>query len=124
MPDLKTYYDAAIAADTAHKAIVAQVDAAMALGTPEGDAQAIALNDALDQALATAKAKNRLYVSMRDSSLTGENIAANFTEAVDPAASQGDKKIMPRAAFAALDPQAQMTFIKARGKVVDEVSNG
>ena len=61
---------------------------------------------------------------MRHASLTCENSAANITEAVDPAASQGDKKVMTRDALTALDPQAQMAFMKAGGKVVNEVLNG
>ncbi len=122
MPNLKPYYDAALAADANVQRVMAQIDQAFNLGTPEGQAQALSLRSALDAAKAQAKSANELYVSMRDASLVSDNGVSNFTAPADPA-QDGSQKQMSRSAFELLDPQARIVFLRAGGEVLDEVRN-
>ena len=122
MPNLKPYYDAVLSAEAHVQNVMAQIDEAFNLGTPEGQAQALALRESLDAAKSQAKSINELYVSMRDASLVSDNGVSNFTAPADPAQG-GSQKQMSRAAFGVLDPQARMEFLKAGGEVLDEVSN-
>ena len=119
MPNLKPYLDAAVSADADVQRVMAEIDIAFNLGTPEGQTQALELRPTLDAAKAKAKSANELYVSMRDASLVSGNAASNFTAPADPAAQPQDKKVMTRAAFGALEPNARMEFLKAGGKITD-----
>jgi hypothetical protein len=120
MPNLKPYLDAAVSADAAVQRVMAEIDIAFNLGTPEGQTQALELRPTLDAAKANAKSANELYVSMRDASLVSDNAAANFTAPADPAAQPEQKKAMTRSAFDALEPNARMEFIRARGKITED----
>ena len=123
MLNLKPYYDAALAADAEVQRILAEMDSHFNAGTEEGKKKALELRPALDEAKLQAKQANELYTSMRDASLVNDNVAALFTSPTDPAA-QSDRggegaKVMNRAAFQQLDPNARMSFMKAGGKLVD-----
>jgi hypothetical protein len=123
MPNLKPYYDAALAADAEVKRILNEMDTLFNDGTEDGKTKALALRPALDEAKSQAEQANTLYISMRDASLVNDNAAALFTSPADPAATNDPKgegsKVMNRAAFRALDPAARMSFIKANG-IVEE----
>jgi hypothetical protein len=123
MPNLKPYYDAALAADAEVKRILAEMDTAFNDGTPEGKQKALSLRPALDEAQTKAKEANQLYASMRDASLVNDSMASLFTTPPDPA--QQDQKddspkVINRAGLKALSPVAQIQFFRAGGKVVDD----
>lgn len=123
MPNLKPYYDAALAADAEVKRILGEMDASFNNGTDEGKQNALALRPALDEAKSKAEQSNLLYVSMRDASLVNDKLGALFSLPADPGANNdqhgSDARVMNRAAFAALDANARMNFMKGGGKLVD-----
>ena len=121
MPNLKPYLDAAVSADAAVQRVMAEIDMFFSLGTLEGQTQALEMRPALDEAKANAKSANELYVSMRDASLVSDNAASNFTAPADPATKPEQKNQLTRTAFDALDFTARMAFVKAGGKISDEV---
>lgn len=125
MPNLKPYYDAALAADAEVKRILNEMDAAFNEGTDEGKEKALALRPTLDEAKIKAEEANKLYASMRDASLVNDSMAALFTTPPDPAkddhdgTSDASPKVIKRADFDALTPAARMTFMKSGGRVED-----
>ncbi len=122
MPNLKPYYDSALAADAEVKRILNEMDVAFNEGTEEGKKKALELRPALDEAKTKAEGANQLYASMRDASLVNDSMASLFTTPPDPANNdQEDKspKVINRAGLKALSPVAQIAFFRAGGKVVD-----
>ena len=123
MPNLKSFYDAALAADAEVKRILANMEAYFNDGTEDGKTKALELRPALDEAKIKAEQANTLYISVRDASLVNDSAAALFTSPADPAAQHdqgGDSdKVMNRAAFRSLSPAAQMEFSKAGGTLVE-----
>jgi hypothetical protein len=123
MPNLKPYYDAAFAADAEVKKILNEMDTHFNAGTEEGKKKALELRPALDEAKVKSEQANTLYISMRDASLTNDNVGALFSSPADPAASSDqhgpESKVMNRAAFRQLSPNARASFSKAGGKLVD-----
>lgn len=122
MLDLKPQYDAARAASEKVQAILNDMKAALDAGTEEGKQKALELRPALDQAKIEADNANQLYLSMRDAAGTTDNAARLFVpagSAVSPDAATANAKEMTRAAFMGLDPEAQMKFMKAGGKLVE-----
>jgi hypothetical protein len=120
MPNLKPYYDAALAADAEVKRILNEMDTLFNDGTEDGKTKALELRPALDEAKNKAEQANKLYVSMRDASLENDNAAALFTSPADPAAKSDQEqhpKVIKRAEFDALDVAARMAFMKSGGKV-------
>jgi len=122
MPNLKPYYDAALAADAEVKRILAEMDAAFNDGTPEGKEKALSLRPALDVAQQKAKEANELYASMRDASLVNDSMASLFTTPPDPATdhqTDASPKVMKLSEFRALPPKDRLAFSKAGGKIED-----
>jgi len=122
MPNLKPYYDAALAADAEVKRILNEMDAAFNEGTDEGKEKALALRPTLDEAKTKAEEANKLYASMRDASLVNDSMAALFTTPPDPAKDdQTDvsPKVMKLSDFRALPPKDRLAFSKAGGKIED-----
>ncbi len=122
MPNLKPYYDAALAADEEVKRILNEMDAAFNDGTPEGKEKALSLRPALDEAQKKAQEANKLYASMRDASLVNDSMASLFTTPPDPASNDqkdDSPKVINRAGLQALSPTARMSFMKAGGKVIE-----
>lgn len=124
MPNLKPYYDAALAADAEVKRILNEMDVAFNDGTPEGKEKALSLRPALDEAQKKAKEANELYASMRDASLINDSAASLFTTPPDPATTGGQpnengRAVMKRAEFDALNPARRMAHMKAGGIVED-----
>jgi hypothetical protein len=123
MPNLKPYYDAALAADAEVKRVLNEMDTAFNDGTDEGKQKALDLRPALEEAKTKAEGANKLYASIRDASLVNDNMAALFTTPPDPAKDdqQDDKspKVMKLPDFQALTPKARLAFSKAGGRVED-----
>jgi hypothetical protein len=125
MPNLKPYYDAALAADAEVKRILNEMDAAFNEGTEEGQTKALELRPTLDGAKVKAEQANQLYASMRDASLVNDSMAALFTTPPDPAKDEHDgtsdasPKVMKLSEFRALPPKDRLAFSKAGGKIED-----
>jgi hypothetical protein len=122
MPNLKPYYDAALAADAKVKQILSEMDTAFNEGTDEGKQKALDLRPALEEAKTKAEEANKLYASMRDASLINDSSAALFTTPPDPAGNdQKDEspKVMKRSDYQALTPKARLVFSKAGGRLED-----
>jgi len=122
MPNLKPYYDAALAADAEVRRILNEMDAAFNEGTDEGKAKALALRPALDEAKTKAEEANKLYASMRDASLVNDSMAALFTTPPDPAKEEqtdASPKVMKRSDFNELPPKDRLAFAKAGGQIED-----
>ena len=122
MPNLKPYYDAALAADADVKRILNEMDAAFNEGTDEGKEKALALRPMLDEAKTKAEEANKLYASMRDASLVNDSMAALFTTPPDPAKddqTDANPKVMKLPEFRALSPKDRLAFSKAGGKIED-----
>jgi len=122
MPNLKPYYDAALAADADVKRILNEMDAAFNEGTDEGKEKALALRPMLDEAKTKAEEANKLYASMRDASLVNDSMAALFTTPPDPAKddqTDANPKVMKLHEFNALSPKDRLAFSKAGGKIED-----
>lgn len=122
MPNLKPYYDAALAADAKVKQILAEMDAAFNSGTEEGKRKALELRPALDEAQKQAEDANELYISMRDASLVSDNSASLFSAPADPANNSDQRKpltVMKRGEFFALSAAEREAFIANGGKIQD-----
>ena len=124
MPNLKPYYDAALAADTEVKRILAEMDAAFNEGTDDGKQKALELRPALDEAQRKAKGANELYASMRDASLVNDNAASLFTLPPDLAQNEEKQPATPKSLklseYRALDPQQRLAFAKSGGQLTEE----
>jgi hypothetical protein len=124
MPNLKPYYDAALAADAEVKRVLAEMDTAFNDGTAEGKEKALSLRPALDEAQTKAKAANELYVSVRDTTLTNNDAAALFTTPPDAGAQPTQPEEAPKtlklAEFQALTPAERLAFAKSGGTLEDE----
>jgi dihydroxyacid dehydratase/phosphogluconate dehydratase len=119
--NLKPYYDAAVASVAEKQRIVNVMDALFTDGKKE---EALAMQPELDAAVLQSKADSELYNSMLAAS-SDSDTPQNFVPA--GAGQQGvddAQKQMTRSAFDALEPQARMEFMKAGGKLSDEVKNG
>ena len=123
MIDLKPYYDNVLNAQAAVQAVLNEIDAAMKLGTTEGEDQARALELKLDEATAKAEAAQTFYDKMLKASKTS-NVVKNFVpvsdQPTDPEEDETPKGTMKRTAFQALNPAARVDFLEANGKVVDD----
>ena len=117
--NLKPVYDAALAADAEVQRVMTEMLAAFDKGTEEGQAEALAMRPALDEAKTKAVEANSLYVVMRDASTTSDGAARNFVPV--PGAEAVGKKVISRAQFEALDYGERHTFFKDGGTVVDKL---
>lgn len=122
MPNLKPYYDAALAADAEVKRILAEMDTAFNDGTEDGKRKALELRPALDKAQKQAEDANELYISMRDASLVNDNTAALFSTVADPAKesdqAKPDRETMSLAEYNAMSPRDRLAFAKRGGRLI------
>jgi hypothetical protein len=122
MTDLKPYYDRVLNAQAAVQAVVNKIDAAMKLGTPEGEDQALALEAELDAATVAAESAQKFYNKLLNATKTS-NVVQNFVPITetpnDPDADKKDDKVMKLSEFQALDPKVRFAFIQANGVVED-----
>jgi hypothetical protein len=122
MIDLKPYYDNVLNTQAAVQAILNEIDAAIKLGTPEGEEQALAMEPKLDAATAKAEAAQKFYDKVLNASKTSD-VAVNFvpvSNTPNTPEEETPKGTMVRKDFQALNPAARVDFLKANGKVVDE----
>jgi hypothetical protein len=121
MIDFKPYYDNVLNAQAAVQEIINSIDAAMKLGTPEGEEQALALEPQLDAATAKAEAAQAFYDKLVKASKT-TNVVKNFvpvSETPTNPEEENSKGPMKRADFQALTPAARKKYIFSGGEVED-----
>src|SRR5688500_15262154 len=120
MADLKPYYDNVLKTQADLQSIINNMDAAMLLGTPKGEEQALALEPTLDEAIAKAERAQAFYDKLVAASKTA-NVAKNFVPVSEtpPTPDEQSKGIMNRAEFEQLDQSARAEFIKNGGKIQD-----
>jgi hypothetical protein len=121
MTDLKPYYDRVISAQANLQAVVNEIDTAMALGTPEGEAAALALESKLDEATAKVEAAEAFYAKIQKGAKTS-TAAKNFVPVSTTDATDGEaakKGVMKRADFDALEAFEKSDFVKSGGKIED-----
>lgn len=121
MNDLKPLYDAAIAAEAKVRQVLGEMKAQLELDTEEGKQAALDLRPALDVAKVKAEEANLLYVSMRDADReSGLDVGRKFVPVSSSLPEGQNQGQMKRGEFDALDPSAQMNFIKGGGHVVGD----
>lgn len=116
MTDLKSLYDAALAAEENVKSLKNQMIEALNEGTEEGKTRARELRAQLDAAKQEAEEANQFYVSAREAEQIASNPAAKFVpnpEQPEPA----EKQVMSLADFNQLTPRERLAFSKAGGKL-------
>ena len=120
MADLKPYYDNVLKTQAALNSILNNMEAAMNLGTPEGEEEALALEPLLDEATAKAERAQAFYDKLVAASKTA-NVAKNFVPVSNtpPTPEDPSKGPMKRAEFDALNQREQAAYIKAGGKIED-----
>lgn len=119
--DLKNFYDRVITAQAAIETVKNQIADALALGTPEGEEQALALEATLDTAIADEAKWHAFYNKLVDSS-KGQNALGKFIPLTSQEIEEepkDEKKTMKRVDWNALDPVARGQFITAGGKLED-----
>lgn len=122
MANLKPVYDAVKAAEEKVNGILAEMSGAFEEGTPEGVQRALALRPQLDEAKAEADRANELYVSMRDASQVEDSPARKFVP-VGSAQGESSKKVITRAEWEEMDPQARHNHLKQGGSIVDSLED-
>jgi len=120
MADLKPYYDNVLKTQAALNSIINNMDAAMLLGTEEGEEQALALEPMLDEAIAKAERAQAFYDKMVAASKTSD-VVKNFVPISDTPTNpeEQSKGIMNRTEFEQLDQRARAEYIKSGGKIQD-----
>ena len=120
MSDLKPYYDNVLKTQAALNSIINDMEAAMNLGTEEGEEQALALEPLLDEATAKAERAQAFYDKLVAASKTA-NVAINFVPVSSTPSDPEDvpKGPMKRAEFNALSPKARLAFSQAGGTIED-----
>jgi hypothetical protein len=125
MTDLKPYYDNVLKAQANVQAVINQIDELMALGTPEGDEQAMALAPQLDEATAKAEKAENFYNKLRKASETS-NVTRNFlpvsAEEIPDEEEKKPKGVMNRAEFEKLDARERKEFVLQGGRVQQSIS--
>ena len=122
MSDMKTLYDRVLTAQANIENVKNQINVALALGTPEGDTQALEMESALDTAIAEEQRWHAFYDKLAGAQ-SETNTAKKFVpiEAEDiPAEDANPKGTMTRAEFQNLNPAARVDFLRSGGKVIDE----
>lgn len=114
--NLKTYYDAAITAETAVQAVLSEMDTLLTEGKK---AEALDLRPKLDEAKTQAKEANEIYSMMRDGA-EASGKARNFVPAGGKEAEKAAANQTSRAVFDQMEAKDQMKFVKSGGIVVDD----
>lgn len=123
MSDLKQLYDRVTTAQATIETVKNQIADALALGTPEGDEQALALESTLDSSIADEAKWHAFYDKLVNSS-KGQNALQKFiplTQTEIPVEDEDNTKVkaMNRADFEKMAPIARMDFIRGGGQITD-----
>jgi hypothetical protein len=117
--DLKPYYDRVISLQANTQGILAKIDDALKLGTPEGETEALAMKEELETAMAEQEKVEGFYNTLLKASKTATNPVKNFlpvaqSEIEDEATTP---KLMTVAEYQALAPKDRLAYVKAGGKL-------
>ena len=122
MSDIKTLYDKVLTAQADIETVRNQINDALALGTPEGDEGALALEPKLDESIANEKKWHALYdklASANESKGTLKHFIPVQAEDIPAEGETQDPKVINRAEFDKLDVSAKNAFVRGGGKVTD-----
>jgi len=119
MSDIKNLYDKVLNAQAEIETVKNQINDALALGTPEGDEQALTLEATLDAAIVNEAKWHGLYdklATANESKGTLKNFIPVQEEDI-PDGEPEDLKVMNRADFEKLDPQKRKEFVRGGGRI-------
>lgn len=122
MSDLKLLYDRVLTAQAKVEAVKNQITDALALGTPEGEEQALGMESTLDEAITEETKWHALYdkaVNASKDAGTLKHFVPAIAESIPAEGEVDDGKIVSREEFNALNTTAREKFINAGGTVVD-----
>lgn len=122
MSDFKAFYDRVLTAQADVQTIMNSIDAAMQLGTAEGETEAFALESKLDEAIAKRDQAQAFYNKLLNAHTTN-NVAVNFVPVSEtPATPDEDEPagVMKRADFFALETAQREKFIAGGGTIEDK----
>lgn len=120
MDKFKILHDRVLTAQAQVETVRTAINEALALGTPEGEEQALALETSLDQATAEEAKWHALYDKVVTSSKTTNPLTAFVPlEAKDIPEENSKGNTMTRADWSALNYADREKFIKAGGTLVD-----
>lgn len=118
MSDFKATYDRVLQAQADRDVIMNEIETAMALGTPEGDENALTLQPKMDEAQKKFVDLETMYNNMK-SAATAPKVNAQFVpvSSTTPDAIQEEKgpKTLTLAAFNQLSPRERLAFAKSGG---------
>ena len=117
MNDFKPHYDRVLSAQAEVQNVLNEIDAAMKLGTPEGEAQALALESKLDEAIAKRDQAQGFYDKVV-SAHKASDVALNFVPVSATSATPLEEKPkgnMTIAEYRKLSPKERLSFAKAGG---------
>jgi predicted transcriptional regulator of viral defense system len=117
--DLKPYYDKVLARQAEKQGVLTKIDAALALGTPEGEEQALAMQDELVAAMAAQEKAEGFYNTLQKASKTATNPVTNFlpVDAREVEEQEATPKVMKLNEFQSMSPKARLAFVNAGGTV-------
>lgn len=120
MSDLKNLYDRVLNAQADVEKVKNQINEALALGTPEGDDQALALEATLDEATAEATKWLALYDKVSKPQ-KGADLTKFVPVSETPTEPDGEKSkgTIKRSEFQSLKPRDRMKFVKGGGMIED-----
>jgi hypothetical protein len=122
MSDLKNLYDRVLTAQADIEGVKNEINDALALGTPEGEEQALALELKLDETIANEAKWLSLYnklSSANENSGKLKNFLHVSVEEIPVEDEEKTKGIINRAEFDALNAAEKDDFVRAGGKVTD-----
>ena len=121
MSDFKSLYDRVLLAQAAVQEVLNQVDAAMAKGNDEGNAEALALEPKLDEAIKARDEATSFYDKVLNAHKSN-NVAVNFvpvSETPNEPEEEEPAGVMKRGDFFALETADREKFIRDGGKIED-----
>ena len=115
--DLKPYYDKVLALQGNTQSILAKVNDALALGTAEGEEQALAMQGELETAMAEQEKAESFYNTLLKASKNSTSPVMNFLPVEQSEIDEDDKtpQVMQRADWNALPPNERAAFIQNGG---------
>ncbi len=118
MSDFKATYDRVLQAQAERDVIVNEIETAMALGTPEGDENALAMQPKLDAAQKKVVDLEAMYTNMQAIAKAGK-IAGQFVPVSnttnEPIQEGKGPKVLNMADYNKLSPRERLEFAKSGG---------
>lgn len=121
MADLKLYLDQVTNAQANVQSIINQIDAAMQLGTPEGQEQALALESQLDDAI-DKRTQAETFYNKIVSAMKTTDLLKNFvpvSETPNEPTETSIPKLLKLSDWQNMNPRERLAFAKSGGKLED-----